>query len=103
MLAAAIARRVATTLLAAGTLLLGVLAYAHMPIAALPSVERPTIGIWAGLPGASADTIATSLAQPLERQIGIIPGIAEMGSLSATGGTQVTIPFELGRDNDTAS
>ncbi len=100
---AAILRPVATTLLALGILLLGIVAYTQMPIAALPSVDRPTISTWAGLPGASADTIATSLAQPLERQIGIIPGIAEMGSFSATGGTQITVQFELGRDIDAAS
>ncbi|MBV9968920.1 MAG: efflux RND transporter permease subunit, partial [Xanthobacteraceae bacterium] len=100
--AAPILRPVATTLLSLGVLLLGVLAYLDMPIAALPSVDRPTIGIWGGLPGASADTIATSLAQPLERQVGIIPGIAEMGSFSATGGAQITVQFELGRDIDAA-
>jgi hydrophobe/amphiphile efflux-1 (HAE1) family protein len=100
---APILRPVATTLLALGVLLLGVVAYTHMPIAALPSVDRPTIGIWAGLPGASADTIATSVAQPLERQIGIIPGIAEMGSFSATGGTNITVQFDLTRDIDAAA
>jgi hydrophobe/amphiphile efflux-1 (HAE1) family protein len=100
---APILRPVATTLLAAGVLMLGVVAYMHMPIAALPSVDRPTIGIWAGLPGASADTIATALAQPLERQVGIIPGIAEMGSFSATGGTQITVQFDLARDIDAAA
>ncbi|HXO02123.1 MAG TPA: efflux RND transporter permease subunit [Stellaceae bacterium] len=100
---APILRPVATTLLALGVLLLGVVAYTHMPIAALPSVDRPTIGVWAGLPGASADTIATSLAQPLERQLGIIPGIVEMGSFSATGGTQITVQFDLARDIDAAA
>src|SRR5262249_27922480 len=86
---APILRPVATTLLSLGIILLGIVAYLHMPIAALPSVDRPTIGVWAGLPGASADTIATSLAQPLERQGGIIPGIMDMGSFSATGRTQI--------------
>lgn len=100
---APILRPVATTLLALGVLLLGLVAYRHMPIAALPSVDRPTIGVWAGLPGASADTIATSLAQPLERQIGIIPGIAEMGSFSATGGTNITVQFDLTKDLDSAA
>src|SRR5262249_46097173 len=100
---APILRPVATTLLSLGITLLGIVAYLHMPIAALPSVDRPTIGVWAGLPGASADTISTSLAQPLERQVGIIPGIMEMGSFSATGGTQITVQFELGRDIDAAN
>jgi len=100
---APILRPVATTLLALGVMLLGIVAYRHMPIAALPSVDRPTIGIWAGLPGASADTIATSLAQPMERQVGIIPGIVEMGSFSATGGTQITVQFDLARDIDAAA
>ncbi len=98
-----IRRPVATTLIAIGILLLGIIAYARLPIAALPSVDRPTIGIWAGLPGAAADTIASALAQPLERQIGIIPGIVEMRSFSATGGTQLSVQFELDKSVDAAA
>ncbi len=98
-----IRRPVATSLIAIGVLLVGVLAYVRLPIASLPSVDRPTIALWAGLPGASADTIAAAVAQPLERQIGTIPGIAEMRSFSATGGTQLTVQFDLGRTTDAAA
>ena len=98
-----IRRPVATTLIAIGILLVGIVAYARLPIAAMPSVDRPTIAIWAGLPGASADTIASALAQPLERQIGIIPGIVEMRSFSATGGTMLTVQFTLDKNIDAAA
>ena len=95
-------RPVATTLIAIGVLLVGIVAYTRLPIASLPSVDRPTIGVWAVLPGASADTIASAVAQPLERQIGTIPGIAEMRSFSATGGTELTVQFQLERTTDAA-
>ncbi len=98
-----IRRPVATSLLALGILLLGILSYARLPIAALPSVDRPTIGVWAYLPGASPDTIATSLAQPLERQLGTIPGIVEMGSFSDTGYCEITLQFDLSTDIDAAA
>ncbi len=98
-----IRRPVATTLLMMGVLLLGLLAYFKLPIAALPSVDRPTIGVWATLPGASAETVASSLAQPLERQLGTIPGIADMASFSASGGAEIVIQFELGKDIDAAA
>ncbi len=98
-----IRRPVATLLLSIGVLLLGVVAYAMLPIAALPNVDRPTIGVYAGIPGASADTIAASVAQPLERQLGTIPGIAEMASFSAPGGTEITIQFDLATDIDAAA
>ena len=98
-----IRRPVATTLIAIGILLVGIVAYVRLPIAALPSVDRPTIALWAGLPGASADTIASALAQPLERQIGTIPGIVEMRSFSATGGTELTVQFQLDKNIDAAA
>ena len=98
-----IRRPVATALIAIGVLLVGIVAYVRLPIASLPSVDRPTIALWAGLPGASADTIASALAQPLERQIGTIPGIVEMRSFSATGGTQLTVQFELDKNIDAAA
>jgi multidrug efflux pump subunit AcrB len=75
-----IRRPVATLLLSLGVLLLGVVASTMLPIAALPNVDRPTIGVYATLPGASADTVASFVAQPLERQLGTIPGIVEMFS-----------------------
>ncbi len=98
-----IRRPVATTLIAIGILLIGIVAYVRLPIAALPSVDRPTIALWAGLPGASADTVASALAQPLERQIGIIPGVVEMRSFSATGGTELTVQFQLDKNIDAAA
>ncbi len=98
-----IRRPVGTLLLAMGILLLGAAAYSRLPIASLPAVERPTIVVRAHLPGASAETIAASLAQPLERELGIIPGIVEMASFSAMGGTQVTIQFDLAKDIDSAA
>jgi multidrug efflux pump subunit AcrB len=96
-------RPVATLLLALGILLLGTLSYARLPIASLPAVERPTIAVSGVLPGASPDTVASSLAQPLEAQLGLIPGIIEMTSFSATGGTSIAIQFSLDKDIDAAA
>ena len=70
-----ILRPVATSLLMVGVLLLGLVAYARLPIASLPAVERPTVEIFAPFPDASPTTVATALAQPLERSIGLIPGV----------------------------
>jgi multidrug efflux pump len=98
-----IQRPVATVLLALGVLLLGAESLSRLPIASLPAVERPTIAVQAQLPGASSDTIASALAQPLERELGAIPGMIEMGSFSTTGGTTITMQFELGKDIDVAA
>ncbi len=95
-------RPVATLLLAFGILLLGVTCYPRLPIASLPAVERPTIVVYAILPGASADTIASSLSQPLEAELGLIPGIVEMASFSAPGGTSIVMQFDLAKDIDAA-
>jgi multidrug efflux pump len=95
-------RPIATLLLAFGVLLIGAVSYSRLPIASLPAVERPTITVYAQLPGASADTIASALAQPLERELGVIPGIIEMASYSTTSGTQITIQFNLEKDIDAA-
>ena len=86
-----------------GILLLGLVAYLRLPIAALPAVERPTIVVSAPLPGASPGTVATALSQPLERQLGTIPGIIEMTSWSGTGGTEIDIQFDLSKDIDDAA
>jgi multidrug efflux pump subunit AcrB len=96
-------RPVGTLLLALGILLLGVVSYSRLPIASLPAIERPTIAVNAVLPGASSDTIASSLAQPLESQLGLIPGIIEMASFNATGGTSIVIQFDLAKDIDAAA
>ena len=98
-----ILRPVATSLLMAGVLLLGMVAYARLPIASLPAVERPTIEVYAPFPGASPTTVATSLAQPLERTIGLIPGVVEMSSYSGMGGASIVTQFDLSVDVDTAA
>jgi multidrug efflux pump len=98
-----ILRPVATSLLMAGVLLLGMVAYARLPIASLPAVERPTIEVYAPFPGASPTTVATSLAQPLERTIGLIPGVLEMSSYSGMGGASIVTQFDLSVDLDTAA
>ena len=98
-----IRRPVATLLVAIGILLLGLAAYVRLPIAALPNVDRPTISVWGYLPGASADTVASSLAQPLERQLGSIPGVVEMFSWSGAGGCEIDVQFDLSKDIDAAA
>ncbi len=98
-----IRRPVATLLVAVGVLLLGAAAYSRLPIAALPNVDRPSISVYAALPGASADTVASSLTQPLERQLGTIPGIVEMASYSSIGGCEIDIQFDLDKDVDAAA
>ena len=98
-----IRRPVATTLLMLGVLLLGVLAYVNLPIAGLPSIDRPTVSVFANLPGASPETMAVSVGSPLERQLGIIPGIAEMGSISMSNGEEIDIQFTLDKTIDSAA
>lgn len=96
-------RPVATTLLMIGVFLLGCVAYFRLPIASLPAVERPTIGIYAPFPGASPTTVANALAQPLETTLALIPGVTEITSFSAMGGTSITVQFELSIDLDAAA
>jgi hydrophobe/amphiphile efflux-1 (HAE1) family protein len=98
-----ILRPVATSLLMVGVLLLGLVAYARLPIASLPAVERPTIEVAAPFPGASPTTVASALAQPLERSIGIIPGVVEMSSFSGMGGTSIVTQFDLSMELDAAA
>jgi hydrophobe/amphiphile efflux-1 (HAE1) family protein len=98
-----IRRPIATFLIALGILLLGASCFFRLPIASMPAVERPTIAVFCPFPGANADIIAATVAQPLERQLGIIPGILEMVSFSATGGTTIVIQFELEKDIDAAA
>jgi multidrug efflux pump len=96
-------RPVATILIMVAILLLGLVAYMQLPIAALPAVERPTIEVYAPLPGASPSTVASALAQPLEHQLGLIPGIIEMSSYSGTGGADIVIQFDLSKSLDDAA
>ena len=98
-----IRRPVATSLLAAAVLLAGLLAYSHLPVAPLPRVDFPTIQVNASLPGASPETMASSVATPLERRFGRIAGLTEMTSTSTLGGTAITLQFELDRDVDAAA
>ncbi|OJH36204.1 multidrug efflux RND transporter permease subunit [Cystobacter ferrugineus] len=94
---------VATALLTLGVILLGSIAYPLLPIAPLPEAEFPTIQISAALPGASAETMASAVATPLEVQLSAVPGITEMTSSSALGITSITLQFDLEKDIDTAA
>ena len=93
-----IERPIGTTLLAVGIALAGILAYGLMPVSPLPQIEFPTISVQASLPGASPEIMATSVATPLERQLGLISGVAEMTSASGLGSTTVNIQFDLDRN-----
>jgi len=94
---------IGTSLLMAGILFVGLVAYPLLPVAPLPQVDFPTIQVTATLPGASPETMATSVAQPLERQFAQIPGIAQMTSTSYLGTAAVTIQFDLNRNIDGAA
>src|SRR6266705_1368722 len=98
-----IRRPVATTLLTIALALVGAVAFRLLPVAALPSVEFPTIQVSANLPGASPDTTATSVAAPLERQFGRIAGVTEMTSTSYLGATTIVLQFDLSRNIDGAA
>src|SRR3984957_2480449 len=95
-----IRRPVATTLLTVAIALAGAIGFEVLPVAPLPEVDFPTISVSAGLPGASADIMASSVATPLERQFGHIAGVTEMTSASTLGSTSITIQFDLSRDTD---
>ncbi|WP_439814554.1 efflux RND transporter permease subunit [Zavarzinia sp. CC-PAN008] len=98
-----IRRPVGTVLLSLGLAIAGIAALMVLPIAPLPQVDYPTINVSASLAGASPETMATSIATPLERRLGIIPGVTEMTSTSSTGSTRITLQFELDRDIDGAA
>ncbi|MFM0226602.1 efflux RND transporter permease subunit [Paraburkholderia dipogonis] len=98
-----ISRPVATTLLAIGIALAGIFAFTKLPVAPLPQVDFPTISVQATLPGASPDTVATSVASPLERHLGSIADVTEMTSSSSVGSTRITMQFGLNRDIDGAA
>ncbi len=97
-----IRRPVATTLLMIGLLLAGVVGYESLPVAALPQVDYPTIVVSTSLPGASADTMASAVTTPLERQFGQVPSLTQMTSVSSFGTSQITLQFALNRDIDAA-
>jgi len=97
-----IQRPIATTLLTIGLLLAGLLAFRELPVAALPQVDYPTIVVSTFLPGASADTMASSVTTPLERQFGQVPSLSQMTSVSSLGSSQITLQFTLDRNIDSA-
>src|SRR6478672_13030456 len=90
-----IRRPVATTLLVLTILIFGIMGYGLLPVADLPTVDYPTIQVQANLPGASPETMAASVATPLERSFGRIAGITEMTSNSSLGQTSITMQFDL--------
>jgi multidrug efflux pump len=96
-------RPVATTLLTIAIAVVGGIAFTVLPVSPLPQVDFPTISVQAGLPGGSAEIMASSVATPLERQFGHIAGVTEMTSSSSLGSTQITIQFDLNRNIDGAA
>ena len=97
-----IRRPVATSLLTIGLLLAGIAGYRQLAVSALPQVDYPTIVVATGLPGASAETIASAVTTPLERQFGQMPGLSLMTSVSSFSSSQITLQFELSRNIDAA-
>ncbi len=98
-----IARPVATTLLAIGVALAGTLAFFKLPVSPLPQVDFPTINVQAQLPGANPDTVAATVASPLERHLGQIAHVTEMTSRSSLGSTNITLQFDVDRNIDGAA
>jgi hydrophobe/amphiphile efflux-1 (HAE1) family protein len=98
-----IERPIATSLIMAGVLLAGAVALPLLPVAPLPQVDFPTISIAANLPGASPETMASTVATPLEQQFSEIPGVSQMTSSSSLGSTNVTVQFDLDRNIDAAA
>jgi len=98
-----IRRPVATSLLTVAVLLAGAVSFPHLPLAALPEVEYPTISVSSQLPGASPETMASAVATPLERMFGRIAGINEMTSVSQLGSTNIVLQFDLNRDINAAA
>src|SRR5271166_7109551 len=98
-----IRRPVGTTLLAIGLLLAGAVAYRLLPVASMPTVDFPTINVTATRPGADPETMAATVAAPLERRLGEIAGVTELTSRSSLGNTRITIQFDLTRNIDGAA
>jgi HAE1 family hydrophobic/amphiphilic exporter-1 len=98
-----IRRPVMTTLVMAGILIFGLVAYRQLPVSDLPAVDYPTISVTANLPGASPETMASSVATPLEKEFSTIPGIETMTSTSSQGGTSISLQFALSRNIDDAA
>src|SRR5580693_1986233 len=98
-----IERPVMTVLLSFAILLFGAIAFRELPVAALPSVDYPTISVTAAVPGASPETMASSVATPLEREFSTIAGIQTMNSTNQLGTTSITVQFTLDRKIDAAA
>jgi hydrophobic/amphiphilic exporter-1 (mainly G- bacteria), HAE1 family len=98
-----IRRPIATSLLMLAIALFGVVSYRALPVSDLPSVDYPTLNVFAGLPGGDPTTMASSVASPLERQFTTIAGLDSMTSSSGTGSSNITLQFDLGRDIDSAA
>ncbi|HUI62028.1 MAG TPA: multidrug efflux RND transporter permease subunit [Steroidobacteraceae bacterium] len=98
-----IQRPVATTLLTIGVIIAGAVAFSLLPVSPLPQVDFPTVSVSASLPGASPDTMAATVAAPLERSLGRIASVTEMTSQSSLGSTRITLQFDLNRDIDGAA
>ncbi|HLY44227.1 MAG TPA: efflux RND transporter permease subunit [Stellaceae bacterium] len=98
-----IERPIATTLLTIGVALAGLFAFGKLPVSPLPQVDFPTISVNANMPGASPETMATTVATPLERHLGVIADVTEMTSSSTVGGTRITLQFGLSRNIDGAA
>ena len=98
-----IQRPIGTTLLAIALLLIGLVAWPLLPVAPLPQVDFPTVQVTGRLPGGSPETMASTVAQPLERQFSLIPGLSQMTSTSSLGMTQITLEFDLNRNIDGAA
>ena len=96
-------RPVATALLTLGVVLVGIVAYLLLPISSLPQVDFPTIAVQASLPGADAETMAATVASPLEQQFANIPGVTQMTSTSTLGMSNLTLQFDLNRNIDGAA
>ena len=96
-------RPVATTLLTLGIALAGILAFTLLPVSPLPQIDFPTISVQVALSGASPDTMASTVATPLERSLGVIAGVSELTSSSSLGNTRITLQFDLSRDIDGAA
>ncbi len=98
-----IRRPVATILLSLGLLLAGAVAYRFLPVAALPNVDIPAIVVFANRPGADPQTMASSVAAPLERHLGQIAGVTEITSVNSLGATNIIVQFDVGRNIDGAA
>ena len=98
-----IRRPVMTTIVMAGLVVFGAMAYTRLPVSDLPNVDFPTISVSASLPGASPETMASSVATPLEKEFSTIAGIDSMSSTNALGSTSITLQFALDRDIDAAA